>query len=110
MRDDHVRAERNKFRALFAEARCLFARHDLMGIWSPENPDEYDAEIGTILPRLRAAASSEDVERMLKEEFEQWFYPGCVQPPGNYKPLADDLWAAWQDHGRAAGGDSHDNP
>jgi hypothetical protein len=104
MRAEEIRkrrqAARDEFGQLFIQARLLFGRYDLMGIWSPQNPDEYDGEISTVLPRLRTAASAHDVERILREEFDHWFYPGCIKPPKSFKPFATDLWAAWLEHTR----------
>jgi hypothetical protein len=62
----HLRDERERLRnanaELFAQVTAILARHDLMDlvrIGAPE--DEYEPEVGTILPRLRDAADAEDV-------------------------------------------------
>src|SRR5690606_37305717 len=43
------------------------------GVAFEENTDEYEAEVGTILPRLRSCASADDVQRVVHEEFCRWF-------------------------------------
>ena len=44
---------------------------DLIAIGAPD--DEYDPEVSTILPRLREANAAADVQRIVHEEFVQWF-------------------------------------
>ncbi len=39
-------------------------------------PDEYEPEARTIYPRLSEARSTQDVRRILDEEFKQWFSAG----------------------------------
>ena len=55
--------ERRKLRAenkaLFDEINEILFRHDPMGISFGDNTDEYDLEVGTILPRLREADGPE---------------------------------------------------
>ena len=48
---------------LFDSVAALLFRHDSVGINFETNPDEYHAEAGTILPRLRGCQSDEEVRR-----------------------------------------------
>ena len=48
-------------------------RHDPIGINFESNTDEYDAEAGTVIPRLNSCTSAHDVENILKEVFSRWF-------------------------------------
>lgn len=63
--------------------------------------DEYDPEIGTVLPRLRTASSVGDVQRILTEEFEAWFGVTVREIPA---ALAREVWEAWSDFQAAGAG------
>ena len=55
--------------------------------------DEYDPEVGTVLPRLRGATSRSDVRTILYEEFRHWFgedVAGCIE---YYDQAAENIWA-----------------
>lgn len=74
--------------------REIFNRHDPMGLIVDGAPaDEYDNEIGTVVPRLRSAAGPDAVQRILVEEFTTWF--GDAGPAERYAALAGDVWEAW---------------
>ena len=83
---------------LFSDVTAILARHDpvgLVGIGAPE--DEYEPEVGTILPRLREATNPADVHRIVCEEFDRWF--GLDTPKmakGDFLPVAEEIWAAWR--------------
>jgi hypothetical protein len=89
-------AVRAAYGSLVDELLVILAAHDLLGIASPQNPNEYEPEVGTILPRLKGASSEMDVELIVKEEFERWFYPRCVKPPRTYHRMSEDIWSAWR--------------
>lgn len=57
------------------------------------NPDEYDPEAGTVIPRLEFCASEDDVMGVLYEEFCRWFGEGIMPPMEFYKELAAEIWA-----------------
>ena len=98
------REERERLRRaqpqLFAELAEVLADHDPVGLVSIGAPrDEYDAEVGTILPRLQAATGRGDVQRILVEEFDSWF--GVDTPKmsaADFAGVAEDVWAAWLRH------------
>jgi hypothetical protein len=84
----------------FAELRKAVAgvlrQHDpisLIGMGAPD--DEYDPEVGTILPRLREATSESDVSRIIHEEFVRWFGPDQAGPASSYEAAASDIWDYW---------------
>ena len=54
-----------KYRDLFDSTAELLFRHDPVGINFEVNPDEYQAEAGSILPRLHGCQSAEDVCRVV---------------------------------------------
>jgi hypothetical protein len=71
-----VRAELKKSHAeLFREVSAILYRLDPIGIGEGTGspPDEYDAEAGTIIPRLRECRAATDVQRVVFEEFVRWF-------------------------------------
>jgi hypothetical protein len=52
-----------RYGKLFEEASSILFRHDPIGIaFDNENTDEYEAEVGTILPRLAAIRGSKHDE------------------------------------------------
>ena len=76
----------------FAAVSKAMFEHDLIGINFTDNTDEYDAEAGTVIPRLAACRSTEDVSQVLLEEFQSWF---GAETPGDlpaYRALAADIW------------------
>lgn len=78
-------------------AAILF-RHDPIGINFEQNTDEYEPEVGTLLPRLSQALSPEDVQTLLHEEFVRWFDADIAGPKAKYAPIADEIWNLWQRH------------
>jgi hypothetical protein len=62
--------------------------------------DEYDPEISTILPRLRAASAAVDVQRIVHEELVRWFGAELVGPLTEYGEIAEKIWGAWLDWGQ----------
>lgn len=65
-----IQAEHPK---LFVELRKSFFTHDPIGINFGSNQDEYDPEVGTIIPRLSGCQSQADVLVVVHEEFVRWF-------------------------------------
>ena len=57
--------------------------------------DEYDPEVGTILPRLREAGSAADVQRIVHEEFTRWFSADIAGPATGYGAVSEEIWATW---------------
>jgi hypothetical protein len=60
-----------------------------------DNTDEYDPEVGTILPRLAQCYSSSDVRRGVFEEFSKWFGPETAGDEMKYDDVAIDIWTLW---------------
>ncbi len=96
---EEIRAERQRlkteYRELFEFTAALFFRHDPISINFESNTDEYEPEVGTVLPRLRACHSEADVCRVIHEEFVRWFGTDTAGAPEHYEPIAVELWAAW---------------
>jgi hypothetical protein len=93
---DRLMAE---YKELFEQVRRILTEADPIHIALEEvNPDEYEPEVGTILPRLKDARSSDDVRRILHEEFVRWFSPEDAGPENRYEQAAVEVWQAWQRH------------
>jgi hypothetical protein len=100
------REDREKLRAeygaLFEELAAILFRHDPEGINFETNTDEYESEVGTILPRLKACSSAVEVQRVVHEEFQRWFSPGATRPFEAFAGPAEEIWQAWsRDRGRS---------
>jgi len=72
----------------------LLYRHDPIGLAAAGCPkDEYEAEVSTIIPRLKDATTVEDVRRIVHEEFLHWFDgEGTAGPESAYSSIAKDIW------------------
>jgi len=91
------RAElRRKYGALFDEISAALFEADPMGINFVNNTDEYDPEVGTIIPRLAQANTAKDVEVIIHEEFCQWFGLDKSTPKEHLQPVAEKIWDVWQ--------------
>lgn len=92
--------ERKKLRAryesLFDDMAAMLFEVDPAGINDETNTNEYEPEVGTVLPRLREATNEDDVRRILLEEFDRWFDHGGydVEKTGI---VATRLWALWRE-------------
>ena len=93
---EEIRRRRKEMKRQYAAAydqlsRILFAE-DPIGINFKENTDEYEAEVGTILPRLRTCRSVDDVGRVVHEEFVKWFDASTAGPLRKYETIARRIW------------------
>ena len=75
-----------------AVSKAMFER-DPIGINFADNTDEYDAEAGTVIPRLASCRSAEDVAQVLLEEFRSWFGVETAGDLPAYRALAADIWS-----------------
>lgn len=82
---------------LFRALSSILFEADPMGIHLGDNIGEYDAEVGTILPRLQGATSEGDAQQFIYEEFCAWFGDEEVGAIENYAIIAGKVWEAW-DH------------
>jgi hypothetical protein len=88
---------KRRYKALFAELTIAFFEVDPVGINFEENTDEYEAEVGTVLPRLTDAHSVDDVNQILREEFRFWF-DRFSYDQRRLAELAERVWAIWDTH------------
>ena len=103
---DEIRAKRKKLKqtygALFAEVSSILFEFDLKGINYETNTDEYEPEVGTILPRLTACRSQQDVRRVIFEEFSTWFGEEEAGTESDYNDVSSRVWESWQKLGGPA--------
>lgn len=87
------RTYRREYARLVEAVSHAVDRADPIGLLAMGCPaDEYAPEVGTIVPRLKAAESAQDVQAILHEEFVRWF--GDAGPLESYKTAAEDVWVA----------------
>ena len=80
---------------LFERVSAILFKHDPMGINFETNTDEYEPEVGTILPRLKECNSVEEARSVVREEFAYWFGEEIGGPEKNYNEIAKEIWQAW---------------
>jgi len=67
-----------------------------VGINFEINPNEYQSEAGSALPRLGGCQSADDVCRVVHDEFVRWFAAAIAGPPERYAQIASEIWQLWQ--------------
>ena len=74
----------------------IVARHDPIGLLAAGAPaDEYEPEVGSLVPRLAEAATAAELLRIVHEELVRWFGDRLAGPAERHTALADDLWSRW---------------
>jgi hypothetical protein len=89
---------KERYNSVYDEVLDILFQHDPIGINFKINADEYEPEVGTILPRLREAASPNDLRYIIHEEFSHWFSESIAGPEAKYDKIAQEVWAAYQRH------------
>lgn len=85
-----------RYPGFFDDLSALLFRHDPIRINFGTNTDEYEPEVGTILPRLEDCSSAVDMQRVVYEEFVRWFGADIAGPRERYAEIAADTWELWQ--------------
>ena len=81
------------FKATRKAIRGILRRCDPIGlIRLGAPPDEYDPEVGTIMPRLEEATSQLELRRIVHEEFVAWFGAGTAGAVELYDRCAAEIW------------------
>lgn len=96
-RDSRVaerRRLRREYKDLFEAVSAILFEADPVGINLGFNTDEYDPEVGTILPRLGSCSSLDDARRVISEELHRWFGDRASEVAA-LDPIAEQVWAAW---------------
>jgi hypothetical protein len=85
------------YRGLFDAVSAALVAADPIGLIADGAPvDEYEPEVGTILPRLKDAHDASDVEGILHEEFTRWFGPAVAGARGQYLTASLAVWRVCQ--------------
>ena len=96
-RADRQKSLKKVYGELYVQVSRLVREADPIGLIAIGTPkDEYDIEVGTILPRLREATSARDVQRIVHEEFVHWFGTEIAGPPEIYATVSEEIWKTWQ--------------
>jgi hypothetical protein len=102
-----ARAERKRLKqqygALFEDLSALLYHLDPMGLNYEVNPDEYEPEVGTILPRVLELESAAQVEAVIREEFDLWFGSGTAIEDAMYDELACEVLAVLNQYRSSSG-------
>jgi len=97
---ERIRVERAKVReefgSLYARTSAILFELDPVGINLGGNTDEYEPEVGTILPRLRACSNEGEARRAIHEDFVRWFDARIAGPEESYTEVAARIWAEWR--------------
>ena len=88
---ERIKAEQS---ALFNAIAGLLYRYDIEGCIFDENPHDYEAEVGTIIPRLPECQKSQDCCEVVHQEFSKWF-DGHIAPKEKYAEVAAKIWELW---------------
>jgi hypothetical protein len=84
---------KQQYRELFEAVSSALHESDPMGLIKLGCPsDEYEPEVGTVLPRLKDAQNANDVQRILH----QGFSADDTGPLENYHAASIAVWHAWQ--------------
>jgi hypothetical protein len=92
-------ALKRQYGKLFAAISQALFEADPIGINFEINTDEYEPEVGTIIPRLSSAQSAEDVQAIVYEEFCRWFHPVDAGPRDKYAAVSAKIWMLWLEYG-----------
>lgn len=86
-----------EYPALYSSVLAALFADDPIGIKFGTNTDEYEPEVGTILPRLKGCHSAEDVQNVVYEEFARWF-GASAGSRGHYRDVAAKIWRLWNEY------------
>ena len=85
-------ADRRRYGRAFDLLSRILYEEDPIGIAFGDNTDEYEPEVRTILPRLAACGSVEEVREVVHEEFVRWFEEDTAGDPETYAATARRIW------------------
>jgi hypothetical protein len=86
-----------EYSEVFSVISALMFKHDPIGIKFETNTDEYDAEAGTVIPRLKNANSEYEAISIVHEEFVIWFGADTAGQRKNYIELGREIWVVWNE-------------
>ncbi len=82
---------KQKYRMAYQRLSEILFTEDPAGINYETNIDEYESEVGPILPRLHECKSVDDVKQVVREEFLKWFDGAATFPEGCQK-VSERIW------------------
>lgn len=88
-REERKRLKR-EYEGLFTDLSAYLFQADPMGLNYEINPDEYDPEVGTILPRVLQLDTVGEIADVVREEFNRWFGEPAIYR-STYEDLAADI-------------------
>ena len=90
-----------RYRTLVAAVERAINDSDPIGLLEGGAPsDEYNPEIGTIVPRVVKAQSVDEVTAVLYEEFLRWFGEDTAGPRQTYEAPGRRIWDALLEYRR----------
>lgn len=93
---------KHEYEGLFTELSAYLFEADPMGLNYEINPDEYEPEVGTILPRVLELDTVDEIADVMREEFNRWF-GGPAIFRSTYEDLAADVLAILRRYRMEAG-------
>jgi len=91
--DHRARREHDGLRRIVGDA---LRRADPIGLMAMGAPsDEYDPELGTILPLFTSVGSQAELEKLIHSQFVAWFGADEAGPSGRYSSAAREVWERW---------------
>jgi hypothetical protein len=94
--NDRHKEKQKSYRHLHARILQILFEDDPVGINFESNTDEYEPEVGTILPRLKHCHTASDLQLVIHEEFIRWFGSDIAGPVENYGKVAERIWMEWK--------------
>ena len=89
---------KRRYEELRARLTQILNEEDPVGLIRLGAPlDEYDPEVGTVLPRLKDCLDESGLRRVLHEEFARWFGPETAGSEQAYARAAERIWAVIRD-------------
>jgi hypothetical protein len=86
---------RREYRPLQNAVAAVIAKADPVNLLALGAPgDEYDGEVGAILPQLPRARNQDDVRSIIRGEFVRRFGEDVAGPPERYTEAAAAVWRA----------------
>ena len=77
---------------LISQIEAILFAADPIGINFETNTDEYSPEAKTIASRLREAGTTDELLRIVQEEFIHWFGPEIAGAVERYRGIATSIW------------------
>jgi hypothetical protein len=94
---------RARYKDAYSKLAALLFEEDPVGINFGDNADEYEPEVGSILPRLASCRGSDDIQTVVHEEFCAWFGHDTAGARDKYERVASRIMIELSDIGGWSG-------